>query len=654
MPTMPIAGVNTNLLVGWEPLAALVAAVALLLLFLAYPLGIRLPDDQGDGNSLVLIPSPVNPRQWKAPTLVALFVVLYILYHSAHGPLSPDQLYASALRRLSSAVVRAPAQLDGYLNGFTLGLRFLAMGAMVSLTIVGRGSLARRGLMLLNAVWYTLTMLFIDALLLVIEVLFSFPVGPATLLGNFAALALAYLGMVRMMFISYALPRPSTIPFVRRPRLNDAVVLIAITVCSMAICAALLVLAYHALSPQWKPALALIAPVPFAEVSSAIRSMLLGVMGWLTTPKAPPVDEQPPIDIIIPAYNEEEVIVETLEAIDKAAGRYGGPVMVTLMNDGSTDRTRELAERTVAAFRHARARVVDGNHGGKSAALNGALAYTTADLVVRIDADTLIDEWSLVYVPRWFRYPDVGIVEGMYYPRWRRSWFPHMRLFEELEQFGYFHRTIQSVDGVNVVPGVFTAFRREVAVGLNGFTVGMNGEDGDFTLRCSRVGYRSVMDTKVIVREDVPPTYLEIREQRIRWSRGNIHNNSRHGPYRAGIGTPKVWYSQTHQFLGRVFAPVRLMLPFFLLLTALFDGTYRTAVLALFGAWLFVSMAFVVLEAALSVGYRQTRHLGWVVLWPLFQAMKEIWSTEAWLSLPARPAGIHGSRPSVVQEAVVH
>ena len=80
-----------------------------------------------------------------------------------------------------------------------------------------------------------------------------------------------------------------------------------------------------------------------------------------------------------------------------AAGRYGGPVRVILMNDGSTDAHRSSWPKpAMAGFRHADGQVYDGRHGGKSESLNAALALTTSDLVVRIDADTIIGEWSLV------------------------------------------------------------------------------------------------------------------------------------------------------------------------------------------------------------------------------------------------------------------
>jgi cellulose synthase/poly-beta-1,6-N-acetylglucosamine synthase-like glycosyltransferase len=339
-----------------------------------------------------------------------------------------------------------------------------------------------------------------------------------------------------------------------------------------------------------------------------------------------------------------------------AAARYAGPVRVILMNDGSTDSTGTLALATMDAFTHATGEVHDGRHGGKSESLNAALALTRADIVVRIDADTVIGEWSLHYTPRWFEDPQIGLVEPMCFPRVtrQRSVFPYMRLFEELKQFGLNHHTIQTVDGVNVVPGVFTAFRRSIGIDLGGFTVGMNGEDGDFTLRASRLGYRTWMDTRIVVYEDVPPTYPEIREQRVRWGRAVHHNQARHGPYRAGVATPKVWFNQTQQFVKSAFAPARLLLPLYLLLTAAFEGTERNVILIFLGGYVLAEIVFMGLQALLTLGFHQGRHLAWVILWPVWHDFLMVFATEAWLSLPGRPIGIHGTRPAVITQAVIH
>lgn len=638
----------------WRLLALAGCAVGALAL-LGRPLVRPTADDRGDGNALVLLPPPRLPALWQGPLLVTVFVLLLLLYHAVDRTLGPDQLYADAVRRLVSGVVKAPAEVDGYLGGFTLGLRAGVVGSMVSLAVVGRGGPARRALMVLQAAWYLAAMVVVDALLVVVAVVFAVPVGPTTLLGNLLALGVAFVGMARFVFTGYCLPRPSAVPFAPRPRLSDAATLVGCTVASMAVAATVVVLLFEVADPRWRPLLTVVLPVPFAALTTVVRSVLLVSTTWLSRPPAPEVgDERPPIDVIIPAYNESEVIEDTLRAIDRAAGRYGGPVHVVLTDDGSGDGTGALARETMDGFRFASGRVVQGRHGGKSAALNTALAETTADIVIRIDADTLIEEPAFVPVPRWFRDPGVGLVEAMMFPRWRPTPLCRMRLFEELKMVGLLHRTLQWVDGVNVVPGVFTAFRRRVALQLGGFTVGMNGEDGDFTLRHGRLGYRTVMDPTVVVREDVPPTFLEIREQRVRWDRATIHNHARHGPTRAGIGTPQSWFSQTHQFYAKMFAPIRLTLPFFVAVTAAFDGAGTTPVVLFFGSWLAVSAGFAAIELGLTLGYGQLRRAPWVLLWPLWQVCLSLFSTEALLSLPGRPAGLWGARPQAVTEAVVH
>ncbi len=647
---------NLNLLTGPGPLALLLATVALLLTFLAYPLVRRYPDDQGDGMALVLLPKPTLPPYWKIPAFAGVFLSLFVLYHSMRGSLSPDQAYADLVTRICASVVRSPAEISGYLAGFTLGLRFLVFGTILSFALVGRGNPVRRLLVALQAFLYLFVMAFVDATMVTVEVVLGVPISPTTLLGNFAAVALAVLAMTRMQYANFAMPRPSAVPFARRPRLSDAMTLVGVTAAAMAICMAGLLVIFHLANPAYRPALALVLPVPFAEGSFILRTALLGLVNGLTVRPGPPVgDRRPDIDVIIPAYNEEAVIEATLEAIDVAAGRYGGRVRVILMNDGSQDRTREIALAAMDRFRHAGGEVHDGRHGGKSESLNAALRLTTAEIVVRIDADTIVGEWSLYYTPRWFEDPRIGLVEPICFPRsGRRSVFPYLRLFEELKQFGLNHRTIQTVDGVNVVPGVFTAFRRSVAVELGGFTVGMNGEDGDFTLRFSRLGYRTWMDTKIVVFEDVPATYAEIREQRVRWGRAVHHNQSRHGPYRAGIATPKVWFNQTQQFFKCAFAPARLLLPLYLALTAVFEGTQRNVILVFLGGYVVAELLFMVLQATLTAGYRQGRHLGWVLLWPLWHEFLMVFATESWLSLPARPIGLHGTRPAAITQAVVH
>ena len=508
--------------------------------------------------------------------------------------------------------------------------------------------------MMLQSLWYVAAVFLFDALLLVLSLVAGVGVAPGTILGNWFAIGIGFVAISRLLYANFALPKPTELPMCHRTGRWDTVALLAVTAVGMCVSVAVLVLTYRTIAPDQRPVLALIAPLPFSVLTYVARSALLGVAGLLFLRHPEVGDARPPIDVIIPAYNEEDVVLDTLQSIDAAAVRYGGPVRVILTDDGSTDRTRRIAEHAIDGFIGASGTIVDGEHKGKSAALNLALAVADADVVVRIDADTLIAEDALVHVPRWFRDERIGLVEALMWPRGNTTPFHRMRLFEELRIFGLNHRVLQIVDAVNVVPGVFTAFRRAPAVQLGGFTVGMNGEDGDFTMRMGRLGWRTRLDPEIVVYEGVPETFGEMREQRVRWSRATIHNQARQGIYRAGVAPPMVWFTQTHQYFRRVRSPIFFVLPFYLAISAAFEASWRTPVLVAITALLTAQVVFTLFTLVLALGYGFVRHLGWIVVWPLWRWSLTMFSTESLLSLPGRPLARRARDRRIIVEAVVH
>jgi glycosyltransferase involved in cell wall biosynthesis len=89
------------------------------------------------------------------------------------------------------------------------------------------------------------------------------------------------------------------------------------------------------------------------------------------------------ISIIIPAYNEEALLDGTLAAIRAAAETLGSPHEVIVVDDGSTDRTAEIA-------RAHGARVVGANLRNIGAARNAGARVASGDLLIFVDADTLV------------------------------------------------------------------------------------------------------------------------------------------------------------------------------------------------------------------------------------------------------------------------
>jgi cellulose synthase/poly-beta-1,6-N-acetylglucosamine synthase-like glycosyltransferase len=245
--------------------------------------------------------------------------------------------------------------------------------------------------------------------------------------------------------------------------------------------------------------------------------------------RLPPLSEyHPSVSIVMPAYNEEEWIAETVAAADKAAGHYPGPVEIIVGCDGSTDRTLELARGAIAKLEHATGVVVDLPHGGKSNALNGALALARHEIVLRVDADTHLSETpGFGEMMRHFADPTVGGVQGALHPYQKNGWTRKLRALEVAWMHYLLRPANMGTRSAEVIDGLFSAFRRADLVELGGW-VPWNGEDTEIAMRVQRLGYRIRIEFGALAYEDVPKDYDALRRQRVRWGRGILMANGQH------------------------------------------------------------------------------------------------------------------------------
>jgi len=241
-------------------------------------------------------------------------------------------------------------------------------------------------------------------------------------------------------------------------------------------------------------------------------------------------DFSPPVTIVVPAHNEEYIIANTIDAIDKAAENYGGSVTIFIMNNNSVDETRPIAEKALAACRAATGDVIDETKPGKSAALNAGFFAVKTDYVVRVDADTLIAPDALTRAMRYFYNPNVAVVGGLPIPP-GGAMFDRARFLEVIVKHGYYSVALGAINGVVGVPGMLALYRTELPKQLGGFVEGMNGEDTDMSLRIGEMGYEVVVDPKIRYISEVPASYKHMREQRMRWFRSVYHISARNADY---------------------------------------------------------------------------------------------------------------------------
>lgn len=124
---------------------------------------------------------------------------------------------------------------------------------------------------------------------------------------------------------------------------------------------------------------------------------------------------RPSMTLIVPAYNEEDVLGEKLE--NALALDYDAPLEILVVDDGSCDRSaaiaRSYAERGV--------RLIELPRSGKAAALNAAASHASHDILVFSDANAVLERDGLLRLAENFADPTVGGVCGNKKYRVRRG-----------------------------------------------------------------------------------------------------------------------------------------------------------------------------------------------------------------------------------------
>ena len=263
---------------------------------------------------------------------------------------------------------------------------------------------------------------------------------------------------------------------------------------------------------------------PGVFLAQQIMTGQLAVIGWLRNIVSRRRAFAPPVAVLVPAHNEAHQIRETLQAVDRAAARYDGPVRVIVMENNSSDETARLAEATLKACAHITDYVVDASKiPGKARALNRGLDLIDEAFVVRIDADTEIGEHAIRVAMRHFANPKVGAVGGLPLPHEDEGLLSKVRAIEVLLRHGFVQVSFGAFGGIFGLPGMFVIYRKAVLDEAGGFVEGMNGEDTDITLAMANLGYRNVSDPKAKFYTETPDTVAFLREQRTRWFRSLYH-----------------------------------------------------------------------------------------------------------------------------------
>ena len=114
----------------------------------------------------------------------------------------------------------------------------------------------------------------------------------------------------------------------------------------------------------------------------------------------------PMISFIVPAYNEEQCLLETIDALHQSGLALGKPYEVIVADDGSTDQTAAIALQNGAI-------VVSVNHRQIAAVRNSGELASTGEFLIFVDADTLVNPEVVLAAVNAMRQGAVGGGAGM-------------------------------------------------------------------------------------------------------------------------------------------------------------------------------------------------------------------------------------------------
>lgn len=228
-----------------------------------------------------------------------------------------------------------------------------------------------------------------------------------------------------------------------------------------------------------------------------------------------------PISVIVPAFNEQDTIVATVRTL--AASRYP-QLEIVVVDDDSTDAT---ADR-VAALGLDNVRLVRVPSGGKATALNAGVAMARHDLIVMVDADTIVDANALHELVQPFADPSVGAVAGNVKVGNRRRLLGRWQHIEYVIGFNLDRRLYDALGCIPTIPGALGAFRRRALQETGGLSHDTLAEDTDLTMSILRRGWRVVYQETARARTEAPATLRQLSQQRYRWSYGTMQAMWKH------------------------------------------------------------------------------------------------------------------------------
>ncbi len=253
--------------------------------------------------------------------------------------------------------------------------------------------------------------------------------------------------------------------------------------------------------------------------------------------------QQPLVTVLIPAHNEELVIERCLDSV--TASSYEN-LQIIVIDDASQDNTTKLVRQYIRKHRFKSdycKLVAKSRNGGKGEALNTALKrHAHGELVMTLDADSILSTDAVANAVSYFSYPDVVGVAANVQIIDEPTVLGILQKFEHM--IGYRSKKVYSLTNCEfVIGGVASTYRMDVLREVGFYDTDTLTEDIGLSIKIASNGNRDnrlVYAADVVAATEGVDTVRALLKQRYRWKYGSMQNLIK---YRRLIGSTDQRYT---------------------------------------------------------------------------------------------------------------
>jgi cellulose synthase/poly-beta-1,6-N-acetylglucosamine synthase-like glycosyltransferase len=231
------------------------------------------------------------------------------------------------------------------------------------------------------------------------------------------------------------------------------------------------------------------------------------------------ITRYPTVTVVVPAFNEEKTVAKTIETLLKL-DYPKDKLKITVVDDGSKDGTWQEMQKYK---NHPQVEIFHKENGGKFTALNFAITHSKSEVIGCLDADSFVEPGALKSIVSYFEESEAMAVTPAVKIHKPNNILRHLQRNEY--NMGVFNKKVLGqLEAINVTPGPFSFFRREVFEKIGLFKHAHNTEDMEIAMRMQKHGLKIRNAHRACVYTVGPATFKGLYKQRLRWMYGYLRN----------------------------------------------------------------------------------------------------------------------------------